>query len=306
MQEYDINLFLQQFSNKFLDALNLLITQFGDEIFFIGVAMILFWCVNKKYGFKLMNVYLLSCITMASIKSIVKRPRPFENTPVKSIGAPTDGYSFPSGHSHSMGSLTTQLSMRYKKWYVIVPGIIMTALVMLSRLYLGQHYLSDVLVGCALGVGMAFLLTWLYKFVENKEDKFMYVIVPLCVIVAVVCSILNISSENLYTVCGAYAMITVCYALEKKYIGLDPKTSLGKQIIKIIVGSISVLATKELLKLLLVAIGWIHPLVYCTLRYAIVVFVAMFLMPWIFKKLRLEKNSDEQSCKEPKSSEINE
>ncbi len=288
MQEYDVNLFLQQFSNKFLDCLNLLITQFGDEIFFIGIAIVLFWCVDKKYGFKLMNVYLLSCVAMASIKSIVKRPRPFENTPVKSIGEKTDGYSFPSGHSHSVGSLTTQLSMRYKKRSVLISGIALTLAVMISRLYLGQHYISDVLVGCALGVGMAFLLTWLYGFVQSKEDKLMYVIAPLCVVIAVVCSILNVHSENLYTVCGAYAMITVCYTLEKKYIGLNPETSIGKQIIKIVTGSVSVLATKELLKLLFVAIGWTHPLVYCAVRYAAVVFVAMFLMPLVFKKLHLE------------------
>lgn len=113
--EVQINIFLQQFSNNFLDKLNLLITNIGDEIFFLVVAMVVFWCVDKRFGFKLINVYLLGCIVMSAMKNIVRRPRPFEETRVQSIGERESGYSFPSGHSHSIANLSTQAVMKTKK-----------------------------------------------------------------------------------------------------------------------------------------------------------------------------------------------
>ena len=113
--EVQINIFLQQFSNNFLDRLNLLITNIGDEIFFLVVAMVVFWCVDKRFGFKLINVYLLGCIVMSAMKNIVRRPRPFEETRVQSIGERESGYSFPSGHSHSIANLSTQAAMKTKK-----------------------------------------------------------------------------------------------------------------------------------------------------------------------------------------------
>ena len=54
--EIGINAFLQRFSNPFLDKLALAITALGDEMFFILVAVAIFWCVDKKFGFRIINV----------------------------------------------------------------------------------------------------------------------------------------------------------------------------------------------------------------------------------------------------------
>ena len=136
--EIGINAFLQQFSNPFLDKLALAITALGDEMFFILVAVAIFWCVDKKFGFRIINVYLISAATMAGMKHIFRRPRPFETGEVKSIGAKSSGYSFPSGHSHSAASLTTQSALKSRKSWVIIAGALFTALVMLSRVYFRQ------------------------------------------------------------------------------------------------------------------------------------------------------------------------
>ena len=88
------------------------------------------------------------------IKAAVDRPRP------QSGLVDTSGSSFPSGHAaHSVfyvwAALTLVVRLRpgmARATAVVVAGIALTALVGLSRVYLGVHYLSDVSAGWALGV----------------------------------------------------------------------------------------------------------------------------------------------------------
>ena len=307
--EVQINIFLQQFSNNFLDKLNLLITNIGDEIFFLVVAMVVFWCVDKRFGFKLINVYLLGCIVMSAMKNIVRRPRPFEETRVQSIGERESGYSFPSGHSHSIANLSTQAAMKTKKIWVILLGVALTLAVMFTRLYLGQHYLTDVIAGCGLGIITAITFGAIYDLLSRYDDKFWYVIMPLCVVVAAVCIIANVDNGQIYDVCGGYGAAVIGYTIEKKYIKLDVKASWQKQIIKVLLGAAVVLLLKEGLKAVFVATGLTHPAIYNFLRYAVVALAAFALMPWIFKKLHLygdsrkikEVNKSESSYKKEKS-----
>jgi membrane-associated phospholipid phosphatase len=97
------------------------------------------------------------------IKHIVKRPRPFiqniKIVPVYRAG----GTSFPSGHASSSISTATALSIAYPKWYVIVPSFLWAGTISYSRMYLGEHYPSDVAAGDLLGAGSAVSLMFLKK-----------------------------------------------------------------------------------------------------------------------------------------------
>jgi membrane-associated phospholipid phosphatase len=73
------------------------------------------------------------------------------------------GKSFPSGHSSLAFSAAASLSIQCKKWYVTVPAYIWATSVGYSRVYLGEHYPSDVLGGAAVGIGSAYLAHWLNK-----------------------------------------------------------------------------------------------------------------------------------------------
>ncbi|MGW6195543.1 phosphatase PAP2 family protein [Kribbella sp. NPDC055110] len=93
-----------------------------------------------------------------AIKLLVERPRP----DVAIAAARADGYSFPSGHATSsvvafglLAWLTTTLLLtrRAARAAVWAVAVIMATAVGVSRLYLGVHYLSDVLGGWALGTG---------------------------------------------------------------------------------------------------------------------------------------------------------
>lgn len=90
------------------------------------------------------------------IKYIVLRPRPFFDKPILIL----TGYSFPSGHAMAStvlyGMLAAFAVRTTTDWRRQVVAVCMAAsliaLVCFSRIYLGVHYLSDVLAGIAEGI----------------------------------------------------------------------------------------------------------------------------------------------------------
>ncbi|MDR0425988.1 MAG: phosphatase PAP2 family protein [Clostridiales bacterium] len=230
---------LQAIGNPFLDYLMFGLTYLGDELFFMAVALILYWCVDKRFGFKVMNVFIVSAAVVEGFKNIFDRPRPYEEG-AKSIFEPTDGGSMPSGHTHTIANLSTQTALRWRKRPLIILGAVLTAVVALTRLYLGQHYLTDVLVGAALGLGLAWGVSLLFELLKDREDKIVFVVLPLCFLLAVVLRALGFDNEKLFTVLGVYPALCIGYYAEKRYIRLNVRTVWYKNLCKIFIGGIAV------------------------------------------------------------------
>jgi membrane-associated phospholipid phosphatase len=108
---------------------------------------------------------LTSVVLTQGIKYILNRDRPFVTYPldVFPFDASEKGLSFPSQHTSFAFVTATALSLQYRKWWVVVPAYTWAAMVGYSRLYLGQHYPSDVVAGAVLGTGSAVLSKWLTK-----------------------------------------------------------------------------------------------------------------------------------------------
>jgi undecaprenyl-diphosphatase len=82
------------------------------------------------------------------------------------------GKSMPSGHTAFAFTTATSIYLAYPKWYVALPAFTWATAVGYSRMYLGQHYPSDVLMGAIVGGGSACLTNWLNKkFIEKKKIK---------------------------------------------------------------------------------------------------------------------------------------
>ena len=102
----------------------------------------------------------LAGILIVSLKHLYQRPRPEILHLVEE-----KGFSFPSGHSLAVtlliGSLIIILGQRVKSTRLKLPlqsllGIYLVS-VLVSRVYLGVHYPSDVLASLCLGLGILFI-----------------------------------------------------------------------------------------------------------------------------------------------------
>lgn len=112
-----------------------------------------------------------SAFISVALKSITKRERPYVTYPDLDNVTEESSYSFPSAHTSLAFATATSLSMIYPKWYVVVPSFVWASAVGYSRMHLGVHYPSDVLVGAIVGSGSAFLSYKLNKWINKKRGK---------------------------------------------------------------------------------------------------------------------------------------
>jgi len=110
---------------------------------------------------------IVSAVLVQVLKNIVGRPRPEDILVVSDFG------SFPSGHSANAATLAVTLGIVFARAWVWFAGVVFTVLMMLSRTYLGAHWVSDTIGGLLVGVGVA-IIVWAplaYRLsIENQRD----------------------------------------------------------------------------------------------------------------------------------------
>lgn len=138
----------------------------------VGVALI---TDNKKLelnSYEVVGSLIATAALTEGLKIVANRPRPYETYPndIHPDSYET-GHSFPSAHTSLAFATATSIFLNYKKWYVAVPLYAWATSVSYSRMYLGQHYPTDVIAGAAVGAGSAYLCHWLNKKYFLKRKK---------------------------------------------------------------------------------------------------------------------------------------
>ncbi len=118
---------------------------------------------TKKQAYEQIGSLAIGTIIAEALKKGINRERPFQKYSGIYPYQYETGESFPSGHTTIAFATATTISLQYKKWYVVVPVYVWAASCGYSRLYLGEHYTTDVLAGAAIGTGSAFISHWLTK-----------------------------------------------------------------------------------------------------------------------------------------------
>ena len=125
----------------------------------------------KNKGYYMGATLLTSALITTSLKFAIDKDRPFVTYPeiqkLTSAGSP----SFPSGHTSEAFATATSLSLAFPKWYVIAPSFIWASAAGYSRMHLGVHYPSDVLVGALIGSGSAWLCHEVNKKLLNRSKS---------------------------------------------------------------------------------------------------------------------------------------
>ena len=179
-QNWDINL-LKKINGSYTDQGGTTMKFVTESItpVAIGAPLTLF-CISlikkdKKLaydGLTLVSAEAINSILTTSMKFGIKRERPFSAYP-NDITKHTSGgsYSFPSGHTSLAFTVATSLSLTYPKWYVITPAFLWASSVGYSRMYLGVHYPTDVLMGATIGTLSSVLTHYGRKYLIEKRKK---------------------------------------------------------------------------------------------------------------------------------------
>jgi membrane-associated phospholipid phosphatase len=136
----------------------------GKELIQVIAAILILYFLHKRFWRELAMVLIGiggGGLIWYSLSRYFERPRPLAQ-----IGIVVNDPSFPSGHTLTSvvcyGLLAYLLvpimPSRFWKWLVVIISILVITFVGFGRLFLGGHYLTDIVAGYALGIAWAGLV----------------------------------------------------------------------------------------------------------------------------------------------------
>ncbi len=293
----DILRAISSIRTPFLDLVMQGITAIGQEMVFIVIAMFMVWCLDKKWGYRFLAIFMVGSLLNQILKVAFLIPRPWVIDPkfeiVESARAEATGFSFPSAHTQNVTMTFGAIAIWLKKKWVYIVAVIVSLLVAFSRMYLGVHTLLDTVVGLVAGLLVLIVMDILMEHVINDPKRFSIFIVfgnlaAICFLVylylAPISNYLRPEDyKNAFVLFGTTFGFTLGWIIDQKWGHFDSTAVWWVQLIKLILGTAIVLTIRAILKAAFggnSAAPFLHGI-----RYAVMTFVAIGVFPFLFKPL---------------------
>ena len=166
IQEFDHALFTfchQSLRNPFFDTFFRMVeSPLWSNVVILTFALIFIFRERKRFPVLAFGLsFLVPLFLSGWLKKFFNRPRPLAQANDMLFSIHAQSSSFPSQHSCIIMAMAVVLSYHYPRytfWFYLIAG-----LVGFSRVYLGLHYLTDILVGYLLGAVAGFAILRLEK-----------------------------------------------------------------------------------------------------------------------------------------------
>jgi len=137
-------------ANQYLGWVFSILTRLGSTEPVFALSVLLFIVGRKREGALLFTSVILGSLVTLPLKVVIPRPRPYATIPSAIAYGVERGSSFPSGHSMRAFASACILSRFWSRFALLLYAL--AGVVAFSRVYLGQHYPSDILVGSSIGL----------------------------------------------------------------------------------------------------------------------------------------------------------
>lgn len=267
-------------------------SMFGEELVLILLIGFIFWCWDKKWGKQIGLNVLMGLIWNAMIKNVFLRRRPYFDHEGINILRPVEkkadlydisaqGFSFPSGHSTNAAAAYGSLARLIRKPWIRWIAALVCLLVGFSRVAVGAHYPSDVLIGWTLGLAVIFIVPWLCEKIKNQ--KLLY----LTLLALSVPGMFYCKSTDYFTSMGLLLGFMAGSVFEEKFVRFENTRKPFFMILRVVGGIAVFMVLSTVLKLPFSASfldsGTYAAMMVRMARYAVIAFVNFGVYPLVFR-----------------------
>ncbi len=274
----------------------------------VAIPLWIYWCRNRKVGIEIIFIYVSGQLMNQLLKNIfcVYRPwiRDSRIHPTEAALPGATGYSFPSGHTVSAGTLAGSIGYTYGDRFKGLRFLcyFWVILVAFSRNVLGCHTPQDVIVAIIEAVFVIWLGTKLLSVSENYPARRRHFVIAGFILTAVYLAFITLKPYPMdyiggelivdpkemmidcWKAAGAFCSFLLSVYLERKYVrfeteGLTERQRIIRLLAGIVIAGIGYVGLGRIIRMFL------DPLWAAFLRMFVLLFFTIFLAPAVFKAM---------------------
>lgn len=251
---------LQNLREETLTVLPVILAIVSELVAYVGpvLPVVLFFCIDKKLGSRVMFVFTGADTIGNVIKlgACVKRPwlRDERLFPSKAVEGTSSGYSFPSAHTCAATSIYGSIAQWLKKKIATIICIFMILLTAFARNFLGMHTLEDVLAAIVLTVLIGFAAQFVFKDLEKHPERDVIVLIVGLALCIAGCLYIGLKSYPLdlmddgtylyvkmqkdgFASLGMMIAWLICWFVEKRYINFSVEGTVKERAVRGIIAA---------------------------------------------------------------------
>jgi membrane-associated phospholipid phosphatase len=137
-------------------------TFLGNENFFFLVLPLIYWSIDAGLGLRVAFILATSNYVNAIVKVLFTAPRPYWVSPQVEPLSMESTFGIPSGHAQNSMAIWGTIAAGLNRRWAWILAVVLALLVGFSRLYLGVHFVQDVLLGWLIGLILLFVFLRLW------------------------------------------------------------------------------------------------------------------------------------------------
>lgn len=146
---------------------------FGRFEFYLLLLPLIYWCIDKRRGAHLTYLIIFSLALNAFMKELFHEPRPYWLGTVTAL-SDEPSFGLVSGHAQLTTVLVYFLAAWIRRKWAWIAATVWVVLMAFSRVYLGVHFVHDVLAGILLGaLTLAGYAIFMHYFADRFRNRLM-------------------------------------------------------------------------------------------------------------------------------------